>query len=198
MTFSFYIIIVWAVHLLACIDKYFKPIALRMSKTQKVLAILSAKGLRSSSWWKGIHLQENYSVSDVFASLVSSGYTKWQEFDPLVSQFSSFWEDAFLRRLGKHRANRVLFKLYALLKMTKMSLRCICWCKMIYSSWAFCSRTRNNLLSILYLTGESMANANGPTPVPSPPGSPKKLSRSSSPQALVDRQGRTSTHKPSL
>ncbi|XP_053398701.1 E3 ubiquitin-protein ligase MYCBP2-like isoform X4 [Mercenaria mercenaria] len=39
------------------------------------------------------------------------------------------------------------------------------------------------------LIGESQANGNGPTPVPSPPGSPKKLSRSSSPQTSVDKQG---------
>ncbi|KAL4230611.1 E3 ubiquitin-protein ligase mycbp2 [Mactra antiquata] len=36
--------------------------------------------------------------------------------------------------------------------------------------------------------GESQANGNGPTPVPSPPGSPKKQSRSSSPQATLEKQ----------
>lgn len=46
------------------------------------------------------------------------------------------------------------------------------------------------MLGYCVLKGESQANGNGPTPAPSPPGSPKKgLSRSSSPQAGLEKQG---------
>jgi hypothetical protein len=43
---------------------------------------------------------------------------------------------------------------------------------------------------LVFLTGESRANGNGPTPVPSPPGTPKKSgSRSSSPHLAPDIAG---------